>query len=174
MTVKPDWGRAMTPTPVSPHDAHPRRRIDVAGVEIHYVDTGTGDPVVLLHGNPTSSYLWRNIIPHLHDRYRCLAPDLAGMGASCPASGGACRYADHMRYLDAWFAAVLPSGRVTLVLHDWGAVPGPGAAPDPEEAQRIEEGCFASGVTCSFMYGKSGNAESSVCSSSFDSTSNTL
>jgi haloalkane dehalogenase len=91
---------------------------------MHYVDTGSGDPVVLLHGNPTSSYIWRNIIGYLDDNWRCLAPDLAGMGTSGPAPGGACRFADHARYLDAWFDAVLPSGRVVLVLHDWGSALG--------------------------------------------------
>jgi haloalkane dehalogenase len=67
---------------VSPSDTHPRRRVAVAGTEISYVDTGAGDPIVFLHGNPTSSYLWRNVIPHLAPHARCLAPDLVGMGDS--------------------------------------------------------------------------------------------
>jgi haloalkane dehalogenase len=89
-----------------------------------YVDTGAGDTVVFLHGNPTSSYLWRNVIPHVSDRFRCLAPDLVGMGASGPAPDGAYRFADHARYVDAWFAAVLPDRPVILVLHDWGSALG--------------------------------------------------
>ncbi len=88
-----------------------------------HVDTGTGAPIVFLHGNPTSSYLWRNIIPHLSDRYRCLAPDLIGMGRSGPSPRNAYRFADHTRYLDAWFEA-MHLDRVILVLHDWGSALG--------------------------------------------------
>jgi haloalkane dehalogenase len=110
----------------SPTDAdpHPRSRAQVLGTTISYVDTGTGDPIVFLHGNPASSYLWRNIIPYVSDEHRCLAPDLVGMGASGSAPDGAYRFADHVRYLDAWFDTVLPHGQVTLVLHDWGSAIG--------------------------------------------------
>ena len=75
-----------------------------------YVDTGgeQGQPVVFLHGNPTSSYLWRNIIPHVSPLARCLAPDLMGMGDSDTTPDGSYRFADHSKYLDAWFAAILP------------------------------------------------------------------
>jgi haloalkane dehalogenase len=85
-----------------------------------YVDTGTGDPVAFLHGNPTSSYLWRNIIPHVEGRARCLAPDLIGMGESGPAAGGSYRFCDHARYVDAWFDALGLTRNVVLVGHDWG------------------------------------------------------
>jgi haloalkane dehalogenase len=105
-------------------DTHPRRRADVLGTTMSYVDTGDGDPVIFLHGNPTSSYVWRNIIPHVSDEHRCLAPDLVGMGASGPAPDGGYRFADHARYLDGWFDAVVPPGPVTLVLHDWGSALG--------------------------------------------------
>jgi len=105
-------------------DPHPRRRTEILGTTMSFVDTGTGEPVVFLHGNPTSSYLWRNIIPHLSNQNRCLAPDLIGMGASGPAPDGAYRFADHVRYLDAWFESVQPHGPVTLVLHDWGSALG--------------------------------------------------
>jgi haloalkane dehalogenase len=112
----------MSNTSISPADPHPRKRLDAAGVEMAYVDTGKGDPIVFLHGNPTSSYLWRNIIPHLAPHARCLAPDLAGMGDSSKAPDGAYRLADHVRYLDAWFTALdLASQKVTLVVHDWGS-----------------------------------------------------
>ena len=63
-------------------DRYPRRRVRVLDTEMAYVDTGAGDPVVFLHGNPTSSYLWRNVIPHVEPLARCLAPDLVGMGES--------------------------------------------------------------------------------------------
>jgi haloalkane dehalogenase len=104
-------------------DPHPRRRVRALDTELAYVDTGAGDPVVFLHGNPTSSYLWRNVIPHVAGAGRCLAPDLVGMGDSGKAPGGAYAFADHARYLDAWFDA-LGLRRVTLVVHDWGSALG--------------------------------------------------
>lgn len=102
---------------------HPVHRIPVLDTEMSYREVGDGKPIVLLHGNPTSSYLWRNIIPHLSGSGRCLAPDLVGMGASGPSPGNAYRFVDHARYLDAWFDA-LQLTEVTLVLHDWGSALG--------------------------------------------------
>lgn len=101
-------------------DPHPRRRLGVLDSEMAYVDTGRGDPVVFLHGNPTSSYLWRNVIPPVTPVGRCLAPDLIGMGDSGKAPRGSYRLVDHARYLDAWFDA-LDLRRVVLVGHDWGS-----------------------------------------------------
>jgi haloalkane dehalogenase len=109
--------------PIPAADPHPRRRVRVLDTEMAYVDTGTGDPVVFLHGNPTSSYLWRNVIPHVEAVGRCLAPDLVGMGDSGRAPAGSYRFVDHARYLDAWFDA-LGLTRVTLVGHDWGSALG--------------------------------------------------
>ena len=109
---------------INANDAHPRRRLQVAGTEISYVDIGQGDPIVFLHGNPTWSYLWRNIIPHVSDLGRCLAPDLAGMGESGPSPGGSYRFADHAAVLDAWFEVLGLTGAITLVLHDWGSALG--------------------------------------------------
>lgn len=80
---------------------------------------GTDLTVVFLHGNPTSSRLWRNAIPEVASQARCLAPDLIGMGDSGKPDLGY-RFADHARYLDAWLEAVVPSGNVVLVGHDWG------------------------------------------------------
>jgi haloalkane dehalogenase len=105
-------------------DRHPRRRARVLDTEMAYVDTGRGDPVVFLHGNPTSSYLWRNVIPHVSAEARCLAPDLVGMGDSGRAPAGSYRFVDHSRYLDAWFDALGLSANVTLVMHDWGSALG--------------------------------------------------
>lgn len=107
----------------SPADPHPRQRVPVLDAEISYVDVGRGEPIVFLHGNPTSSYLWRNVIPHLVPHGRCLAPDLVGMGWSAKSPGETYRFVDHVRYLDAWFEA-LNLRNVTLVLHDWGSVLG--------------------------------------------------
>jgi haloalkane dehalogenase len=89
-----------------------------------YVDVGRGDPIVFLHGNPTSSYLWRNIIPYVAELGRCLAPDLVGMGRSGKSPTNAYRFVDHARYLDAWFEALDLTRNVTLVVHDWGSALG--------------------------------------------------
>lgn len=114
----------MSDATISADDPYLRKRIAVAGTEIAYIDTGSGDPIVLLHGNPTSAYLWRNVIPHLAGLGRCLAPDMAGMGQSGKAPDGSYRFIDHARYLDAWFAALGLTRRVTLVVHDWGSALG--------------------------------------------------
>lgn len=92
--------------------------IDVLDSTMHYEESGSGVPVVLLHGNPSSSYLWRKVTPQLDDRARTLAPDLIGMGASGRPEI-AYDFADHARYLDAWFDA-LELNDVVLVGHDWG------------------------------------------------------
>jgi haloalkane dehalogenase len=105
-------------------DHLPRRRVKVLDTEISYVDVGEGEPVVFLHGNPTWSYQWRNIIPHLSPHRRCLAPDLVGMGWSGKSPSKAYRFVDQARYMDAWFEALQLTKNVTLVLHDWGAAIG--------------------------------------------------
>ncbi|MEE1544962.1 MAG: alpha/beta fold hydrolase, partial [Alphaproteobacteria bacterium] len=114
----------MTATP-SAADTHARQRATVLDSEIAYVDTGKTDgrPLVFLHGNPTSSYLWRNIIPHLAKSNRCLAPDLIGMGDSGGASDGDYSFATHARYLDAWLATMDLRDAV-FVVHDWGSALG--------------------------------------------------
>jgi haloalkane dehalogenase len=97
--------------------------IEVLGSFMSYREAGVGDiPVVFLHGNPTSSYLWRNVIPQVSGQTRCLAPDLIGMGESGKPDI-AYRLADHARYLDAWFDA-LGLGEVVIVGHDWGGTLG--------------------------------------------------
>lgn len=101
-----------------------RKRIPVLGTEMSYVDEGQGDPVVFLHGNPTSSYLWRNIIPWLSGYRRCLAPDLVGMGQSGKSPGRTYQFTDHAAYLDAWFDGLGLKENITLVLHDWGSALG--------------------------------------------------
>mgnify|MGYP000586698416 FL=1 len=106
---------------ISSQDNYPRKRVAVLDTEIAYVDTGEGDPVVFLHGNPTSSYLWRNVIPKVEGGVRCLAPDLVGMGDSGKAPDGSYRFVDHVRYIDAWFDALGLTSNMTLVCHDWGS-----------------------------------------------------
>jgi haloalkane dehalogenase len=109
--------------PITSHDPHPRFSAAVLDTTMEYVDTGgAGSPIVFLHGNPTSSYLWRNVIAGVADRGRCLAPDLVGMGRSGPSSSGSYRFVDHRAHLDAWFDAVLATeDDITLVIHDWGS-----------------------------------------------------
>ena len=104
-----------------------KKRRRVLGREMAYVEVGHGDPIVLLHGNPTSSYLWRNVLPHLQPLGRCIAPDLIGMGDSdkLPDSGpGSYRFVEHRRYLDALLETLDVRERVTLVIHDWGSALG--------------------------------------------------
>ena len=97
-------------------------QIDVLDTAMHFEEAGTGDPIVLLHGNPTSSFLWRDVIPGLASEGRCLAPDLVGFGQSGKPNIEY-RFVDHARYLDAWFDA-LDLENVTLVGHDWGGALG--------------------------------------------------
>jgi haloalkane dehalogenase len=106
---------------ISALDPYPRKRIAVRDSEISYVDTGRGDPIIFLHGNPTSSYLWRNIIPYVSKYGRCLAPDLIGMGQSGKSPTRSYRFADHERYLDAWFDALGLTKNVIFAVHDWGS-----------------------------------------------------
>jgi len=94
--------------------------VEVLGSKMHYIDEGDGDPILFLHGNPTSSYLWRNIIPHLSGQGRCIAPDLIGMGKS-DHPNIPYRYDDHYRYLCGFIDALELGSNVTLVIHDWGS-----------------------------------------------------
>jgi haloalkane dehalogenase len=103
-----------------------KRRLDVGdGLKIAYVEEGDGPTVVLLHGNPTSSYLWRKVIPPIAAAgHRCVAPDLIGMGDSdqLPDSGpDRYTFSEHCLYLEAFLDAVVPDDGVALVLHDWGS-----------------------------------------------------
>tara|TARA_B110001469_G_scaffold15493_1_gene15665 strand:- start:1033 stop:1911 length:879 start_codon:yes stop_codon:yes gene_type:complete len=100
----------------------------IKGKQIAYIDEGSGDPIVLLHGNPTSSYLWRNVIPELVGKGRVIAPDLIGQGDSekLPASAGPERYSFEVAYsyLDGLLAEIGANSNVTLVIHDWGSALG--------------------------------------------------
>ena len=101
--------------------------VEVEGKQMAYHETGVGDSVVFLHGNPTSSYLWRNVIPHVAGQARCIVPDLIGMGDSDKlALNGpeAYRFVEHRRYLDGLLEALALGDRVTLVVHDWGSALG--------------------------------------------------
>lgn len=106
---------------ISAEVPHPYHHLPILDSQMAMIDVGEGDPIVFLHGNPTSSYLWRNIMPHLEGLGRCLAPDLIGMGQSGKNPAGSYRFVDHYRYLKAWFEAANVGDNVTLVVHDWGS-----------------------------------------------------
>mgnify|MGYP003408338200 FL=1 len=101
---------------------------EVRGRRLAYLEAGSGAPIVLLHGNPTSSYLWRDVIPHLAESGRVIAPDLIGHGDSdkLPASDGPGRYSFEgtYDYLSDMLDALGVTSNVTLVLHDWGSALG--------------------------------------------------
>ena len=106
---------------------HPSKFIDVNGRRMAYVEMGSGDPIVLQHGNPTSSYLWRNIMPALAEVGRCIAVDLIGMGGSDKLDDpgpDSYRYVEHRDYLFAAWEALGVQDNVTLVIHDWGSALG--------------------------------------------------
>ena len=113
--------------PISAAFPFDKKKVTVHGRSMAYVEVGAGDPIVLLHGNPTSSYLWRNVIPHLQDLGRCIVPDLIGMGDSdkLPDPGpDSYRFVEHRRYLDGLLAQLGVTERVVLVVHDWGSALG--------------------------------------------------
>ncbi len=104
-----------------------KKRTRIGAYEMAYVERGSGAPMVFLHGNPTSSFLWRDVLGPLSAQARCIAPDLMGMGDSdkLVASGpGAYSFAEHRGFLDGFFDAVVGSEPVILVLHDWGSALG--------------------------------------------------
>ena len=104
-----------------------KKFIEVHGKRMAYIDEGSGDPIVFLHGNPTSSFLWRNIMPYMEGKGRLIAPDLIGMGDSEKLDdSGPHRYTyvEHRKYLFALLAALGVNSNVTLVVHDWGSALG--------------------------------------------------
>ena len=116
---------------MTPHriDPHPRKFAVVGGKRMAYVELGEGEPAFLfLHGNPTSSYLWRDVIPQLAGYGRLIAPDLIGMGDSAKLQNpgpDTYRFATHRKYLAGFIDAVIgPTQSVTFVVHDWGSALG--------------------------------------------------
>ena len=108
---------------------HPKKYVDVLGHKMAYVELGNADgrPIIFQHGNPTSSYLWRNIMPYLAEQGRCIAPDLIGMGDSdkLPDSDASSyTFAEHSRYFDACLDALGATKDLILVIHDWGSALG--------------------------------------------------
>lgn len=99
----------------------------VNGKQVAYHDVGTGDSVVFLHGNPTSSYLWRDIVPHVSGQARCVVPDLIGQGDSDKLDDpgpGSYTFVEHREYLDGLLDQLELGDNITLVIHDWGSALG--------------------------------------------------
>ena len=109
-------------------ESYSKKRVEIDGVGMAYRDEGDGPPIVFLHGNPTSSYLWRNIMPHVAGLGRAIAPDLVGMGDSdkLPDSGpDRYTFVEHRQYLDGLLDAVIGADeKITFVVHDWGSALG--------------------------------------------------
>ena len=133
--------------PITADMPYAKRTVDVEGVAMATVDEGEGAAVVFLHGNPTSSYLWRNVMPHVADLGRIVAPDLVGMGDSdLLPDPGPDRYTfvEHRRYLDGLLDALDLGDRITLVIHDWGSALGfDWARRHPE---RVEGICYTEAI----------------------------
>jgi len=110
------------PTAISATFPFESRYVEVEGSRLHYVEDGVGDPVLFLHGNPTSSYLWRNVIPHVSPHARAIALDLIGMGKS-DKPDIEYRFFDHVKYVEG-FIETMGLENVTLVVHDWGSALG--------------------------------------------------
>jgi haloalkane dehalogenase len=98
------------------------KSIEILGSKIHYLEAGQGDPMLFIHGMPTSSHLWRKVIPYVSDEARCIAPDLIGMGQS-DKPDIEYRVFDHIRYIEN-FIEKMKLTNITLVLHGWGSVVG--------------------------------------------------
>lgn len=109
---------------ISSDDNYPRKTVDINSSFMSYVDSGSGDVVMFLHGNPTSSFLWRNIIPLLDGSSRCIAPDLIGMGDSGKPENCGYTFLEHYNYLSEFIEKVVPEEKITLVIHDWGSALG--------------------------------------------------
>jgi haloalkane dehalogenase len=106
---------------------HVKKEVIVKGKTMSYVEMGEGTPIIFQHGNPTSSYLWRNIMPHLQDQGRCIAIDLIGMGDSDKLDNpdaSSYTFVQHREYLDGALEALGVESDVTLVIHDWGSALG--------------------------------------------------
>jgi haloalkane dehalogenase len=128
---------------------HPKKYIAVNGKRMAYVEMGAGDPIVFQHGNPTSSYLWRNIMPPLAKKGRCIAVDLIGMGDSDKLDNpgpDSYRYVEHRDYLFKAWDQLGINNNVTFVIHDWGSALGfDWASQNPD---RVKGVCYMEGIPC--------------------------
>ncbi|NCF80462.1 MAG: haloalkane dehalogenase [Proteobacteria bacterium] len=127
----------------------PKKYVEVLGKRMAYVEMGEGNPIIFQHGNPTSSYLWRNILPHVREHGRCIALDLIGMGDSDKLDdSGPDRYSfvEHRRYFDAALEALGVSENVRMVVHDWGSALGfDWANRHPSQVAGV---CYMEAIVC--------------------------
>lgn len=123
----------MSTTGVSSKLTYPSKYVEVFGSKMHFIEAGEGDPILLLHGIPTSCYVWRNVIPHIATLGRCIAPDLIGMGHSDKPD---IEYTihDHIKYIEK-FIETLNLKKIILIMHGWGSVVG------LDYAMRHEKNC---------------------------------
>ena len=104
-----------------------KQKISINNKNIAYVESGSGDPIIFLHGNPTSSYLWRNITPHLESQGRCICIDLIGMGDSDKLDNpdeNSYQFEEHYHYVNAAIESLTNGENITFVIHDWGSALG--------------------------------------------------
>ena len=130
-----------------------KKYIDVLGKQIAYVEMGEGDPIIFQHGNPTSSYLWRNIMPQLQSLGRCIAMDLIGMGDSEKLEDNGnmtYSYDTHKKYFDGFLDAIGVESNATLVIHDWGSALGFDWAND--YPQKVKAICYMEGIVQSMEW----------------------
>jgi len=128
---------------------HPKKTIEVLGKTMSYVEMGEGDPIIFQHGNPVSSYLWRNIMPHVQPLGRCIALDLIGMGDSDKLdNSGPERYtfAEHYTFFSAALEALGVNENITLVIHDWGSALGFHWANQHRDA--VKGICYMEAIVC--------------------------
>jgi haloalkane dehalogenase len=128
---------------------HPKKFVDVLGKSMAYVEMGEGEPIVFQHGNPASSYLWRNIMPHVRGHGRCIAIDLIGMGDSAKLDDpgpGRYTFVEHREYFDAALDALGIEGDVTFVVHDWGSALGFDWAN--RHRDRVKGICYMEAIVC--------------------------
>ena len=123
MTLMPMMAPGVDPEPsISADFPYESHYVEVLGSRLHYIEEGEGDPILFLHGNPTSAYLWRNVIPYLVPQGQAIALDLIGMGKSDKPDIEYI-YDDHLRYVEGFIDA-LNLKNITLVVHDWGSALG--------------------------------------------------
>lgn len=144
----------MTAERISSKQPFPSKYVEVFGSKMHFIDEGEGDPILLLHGIPTSCYVWRNIIPYLATLGRCIAPDLIGLGQSDKPN---IEYTvlDHIKYIEK-FIETLNLKKVIIVMHGWGSVIG------FDYAMRHEKNCKGLVFYEAFLRSKSLDEESSL------------
>ena len=130
-----------------------KKYIDVSGKQIAYVEMGEGDPIIFQHGNPTSSYLWRKILPQLQSLGRCIAMDLIGMGDSeklKDAGSMTYSYATHKKYFDGFLDELGIKNNATLIIHDWGSALGFDWAQNNSE--KVKAICYMEGIVQSMKW----------------------